>query len=241
MISARAMARQIGLALRTRPLRRGKVLLLRFADHSALWLSEAGARLAAPAPATSVVTEPAAYRFARAHARAQSWALLLDRKSWPVPVPCRQGDWLATPVARLNRLEREILCASALETLKGSRFGTDQLRAFLAQDDAARAGGDGAAPLAPPPEGQRRFLVFTPACLGRSAEARSAQITQLEAICAQDPTCSGVLIDTSKDRIKVLPLTKLRDFLSAHQPPVPDPTPTPEPPPAEETDITPTR
>lgn len=110
----RAFAEKHGFAMRVRFDELAKALRLHFADKSALWISDRGARLA-----TMADLDSQAHRFVRLYAGEAGWSLLIDA-NWPVPRPSARGDWLCVRANDRRRLRRELIHAASCRLLQNS-------------------------------------------------------------------------------------------------------------------------
>ncbi len=198
MISARALAGQLGLRALIRVSQTSRALHLRFADESELWLSSSGAGLAALAQAGSD-----AHRFAEAHARQLGWEILTQQRNWPVPQPCNPGDWLTAPAHLLPALRAQVLHSAHIERLAGSTLSVDRI---LVQHPPVPMPRFQTAP-------QRRFVLFSGACIARSSERLTLQITQLDALLAHSPGSLCLWIKPETDAPVRFSPVKLRALL----------------------------
>lgn len=176
MTRAQTLARTLGLSVQVRISHRAGALHLRFADASALWLSGSGAGLATPAKADS-----AAHRFVLAHAQKVGWTVLVDRPNWPVPQPCKPGDWLTVSEPILPALRDQLLRAATIELLVGSTLEPDQVLALLPQHEPVPM------PKFPPSGAPRRCVMLSNACFARSSEELTLQIARLDTLAEEDP------------------------------------------------------
>lgn len=176
MTRAQTLARTLGLGVQIRISRRARALHLRFADASALWLSRSGAGLAAPAKPDS-----AAHRFALAHASEVGWKVLVDRPNWPVPQPCKPGDWLTVSEPILPALRDQLLRAATIERLVGSTLEPDHVLALLPQHEPVPM------PKFPPSGTRRRIVMLSRTCIAKSPEDLALQIARLDKLAEEDP------------------------------------------------------
>lgn len=198
MIAARALAGQLGLRAQIRISHTARCLHLQFADTSALWLSEFGTGLAAPARPDSD-----AHRFAVAHAQQFGWKSLALQQYWPVPQPCSPGDWLTAPEEQLPALQTQILRAAQIERLEGSVLELDDILSQYPPVPMPRL------PISHP---RRRFVIFSGSCIAQSPNQLARQVAQLDMLLAESPAL--LCLAVSSDANKLVPVNPMK--LSVH-------------------------
>lgn len=184
MIRARDLAGKLELRAQIKISHAARALHLRFSDASALWLSPSGSGLAVEAQADSD-----AHRFAAAHARQVGWEILSQLQNWPVPRSCNPGDWIAAPTHLLPALRVQILRTAHIERLPESTLDVDSHLSKYPPIPMPRF------QIAP----QRRFVLFSGACVARSSERLSLQISQLSAFLAETPDLLCLFIRPETD------------------------------------------
>ena len=161
-----------------RAVRGTKSLLLRFSDASDLWLSQIGARLVSAAALDS-----AAHRLVGALSKRLGWGLLAGRNGWPVPRPCKRGDWLAVKRDKRSALMRSILSDAEIVVLPEPE--PEVWRAFTAFRDRLPDVHDVARPS--PDDRRLRLVLLQIGSLAGGGDIKRKRADTLENECNRDP------------------------------------------------------
>lgn len=197
--------------------RPAKALLLRFPDASALWLSEAGARLA-----TDAAPESNAHRLAKAHAERAGWVTLFKLSRWPVPCPRMRGDWLTVPKAGFTRLYHYILRSADIAELPDAPPLGDVFAALTA-DEGHNAiwtipGAPGSLP---------SLLLMSSAVVAGNRGTWRARLDDLQRLAQTDPARLVVWLEPARELFWVRTASEVANKLrhSLSQTPAPAPVP----------------